>query len=91
MSLLEFQSWLCLTMLSVLCFREQDPRGRVTISVPFPRFLHMSFSVLIFFFSFLITGNLIKELSDISNLSCSGNYYTLMQQSFDVAATSFFH
>lgn len=65
----------------MLCFWKWDSKCHVAISVLFLNFLRMSFLILIFFFFILITGNLIKEISDILNLSCSGNYYPLMQRS----------
>lgn len=74
----------------MLCFWKWDSKCHVAISVLFLNFLRMSFLILIFFFFILITGNLIKELSDILNLSCSGNYYPLMQRSLMLPLHFFF-
>lgn len=86
---LQCQSWLCLHTDTDILFLRTGPKMPCCHSCSFPSFSAHEFFNSIFFF-ILITGNLIKEPSDISNLSCSGNYYPLMQRSFDVATTSFF-
>lgn len=88
---LQCQSWLCLHTDTDILFLRTGPKMPHCHFSPFPSFsAHSFFNSDFFFPSILITGNLIKEPSDISNLSCSSNYYPLMQRSFDVATASFF-
>lgn len=88
---LQRQSWLCLHTDTDILFLRMGPKMSRCHFSSFPSFsAHSFFNSDFFFSSILITGNLIKEPSDISNLSCSSNYYPLMQRSFDVATTSFF-
>lgn len=90
-SVLQLQCWLCLYADTHWCSAFENVIQNAML--PF-LFLSLIFCVWVFkfwfFFFILITGNLIKEISDILYLSCSGNYYPLIQRSLMLPLLNFF-